>query len=204
MQERCEELVTERRLPRCGDDDGDPDDLAFQSAGEYVRLQLSATPLSSLLDGMGSELRLATAGKDNRRSQSHPCHLLREKAGAAVSPGGVCLAREQVSKTSVSFRLTSVVTRTVVVARVAFIRCTTEEANEQARSARVLPRAPDQRIGTPKLAPAQKRTFWACFGGWALDAYDVQIFSFAIPAQPWPRLTTILAARRRSAAAKSL
>ena len=55
-----------------------------------------------------------------------------------------------------------------------------------------------------ELAPSEKRTFWACFGGWALDAYDVQIFSFAIPAQPWPRLTTILAARRRSAAAKSL
>src|SRR3974377_159205 len=27
-----------------------------------------------------------------------------------------------------------------------------------------------------------KRTFWACFGGWALDAMDAQIFSFAIPA----------------------
>ena len=33
-----------------------------------------------------------------------------------------------------------------------------------------------------ELAPAEKRTFWACFGGWALDAFDVQIFSFAIPA----------------------
>jgi MFS family permease len=32
------------------------------------------------------------------------------------------------------------------------------------------------------LAPNEKRTFWACFGGWALDAFDVQIFSFAIPA----------------------
>src|ERR1700674_3960604 len=32
------------------------------------------------------------------------------------------------------------------------------------------------------LAPKEKRTFWACFGGWALDAMDVQIFSFAIPA----------------------
>ena len=31
-----------------------------------------------------------------------------------------------------------------------------------------------------ELAPSEKRTFWACFGGWALDAYDVQIFSFAI------------------------
>ena len=33
-----------------------------------------------------------------------------------------------------------------------------------------------------ELTPVEKRTFWACFGGWALDAMDVQIFSFAIPA----------------------
>src|SRR5437764_11231616 len=33
-----------------------------------------------------------------------------------------------------------------------------------------------------ELAPREKRTFWACFGCWALDAMDVQIFSFAIPA----------------------
>src|SRR5450755_1305505 len=33
-----------------------------------------------------------------------------------------------------------------------------------------------------ELAPGEKRTFWACFGGWTLDAMDVQIFSFAIPA----------------------
>jgi MFS family permease len=33
-----------------------------------------------------------------------------------------------------------------------------------------------------ELTPAEKRTFWACFGGWALDAMDVQIFSFVIPA----------------------
>jgi MFS family permease len=33
-----------------------------------------------------------------------------------------------------------------------------------------------------ELAPGERRTFWACFGGWALDALDVQIFSFAIPA----------------------
>jgi MFS family permease len=32
------------------------------------------------------------------------------------------------------------------------------------------------------LQASEKRTFWACFGGWALDAMDVQIFSFAIPA----------------------
>src|SRR5215472_4052180 len=33
-----------------------------------------------------------------------------------------------------------------------------------------------------ELAPSEKRTLWACFGGWALDALDVQMFSFAIPA----------------------
>ena len=33
-----------------------------------------------------------------------------------------------------------------------------------------------------ELAPVEKRTFWACFGGWALDGLDVQMFSFAIPA----------------------
>ena len=33
-----------------------------------------------------------------------------------------------------------------------------------------------------ELQASEKRTFWACFGGWALDAMDVQIFSFAIPA----------------------
>jgi MFS family permease len=42
-------------------------------------------------------------------------------------------------------------------------------------------------IGSPsvrwygELARNEKRTFWTCFGGWALDAMDVQIFSFAIP-----------------------
>ena len=33
-----------------------------------------------------------------------------------------------------------------------------------------------------ELAPNEKRTFWACFGGWALDGMDVQILSFGIPA----------------------
>jgi len=33
-----------------------------------------------------------------------------------------------------------------------------------------------------ELQASERRTFWACFGGWALDAMDVQIFSFAIPA----------------------
>ena len=33
-----------------------------------------------------------------------------------------------------------------------------------------------------KITPPERRTFWACFGGWALDALDVQMFSIAIPA----------------------
>ena len=28
----------------------------------------------------------------------------------------------------------------------------------------------------------EKRTFWACYMGWGLDALDVQMFSLAIPA----------------------
>ncbi len=32
------------------------------------------------------------------------------------------------------------------------------------------------------LPPGQRRTFWACFGGYALDALDVQVYSFIIPA----------------------
>jgi MFS family permease len=31
-------------------------------------------------------------------------------------------------------------------------------------------------------SPNEQRTFWACFGGWALDALDVQMFGLAIPA----------------------
>ena len=31
-------------------------------------------------------------------------------------------------------------------------------------------------------SPTEKRTFWACFMGWGLDAFDVQMFSLAIPA----------------------
>lgn len=33
-----------------------------------------------------------------------------------------------------------------------------------------------------KLGAAERRTFWACFGGWALDALDVQIYTFTVPA----------------------
>jgi MFS family permease len=33
-----------------------------------------------------------------------------------------------------------------------------------------------------EASPLERRTFWASFGGWALDALDVQMFSLAIPA----------------------
>jgi MFS family permease len=33
-----------------------------------------------------------------------------------------------------------------------------------------------------EMKPRERYTFWACFGGWVLDAMDVQILSFAIPA----------------------
>lgn len=32
------------------------------------------------------------------------------------------------------------------------------------------------------MEPAGRRTFWASFAGWALDAFDVQIYSFVVPA----------------------
>jgi MFS family permease len=32
------------------------------------------------------------------------------------------------------------------------------------------------------MSSRERRTFWACTGGWMLDAMDVQMFSFAIPA----------------------
>lgn len=33
-----------------------------------------------------------------------------------------------------------------------------------------------------QIASAERRTFWACFGGWSLDALDMQLFSMIIPA----------------------
>lgn len=32
-----------------------------------------------------------------------------------------------------------------------------------------------------ELSVGERRTFWACFAGWALDAMDVQLYSFIIP-----------------------
>ena len=33
-----------------------------------------------------------------------------------------------------------------------------------------------------EISPVERKTFWACFSGWALDALDVQMFSLVIPA----------------------
>src|SRR5260370_1329310 len=32
------------------------------------------------------------------------------------------------------------------------------------------------------ISGVERRTFWACFGGWSLDALDLQMFSLVIPA----------------------
>jgi MFS family permease len=40
----------------------------------------------------------------------------------------------------------------------------------------------DGRFWFAGLTPSERSTFWGCFGGWALDALDVQIYTFAIPA----------------------
>jgi MFS family permease len=31
------------------------------------------------------------------------------------------------------------------------------------------------------LKSHERRAFWSCFSGWALDAFDVQVYSFTIP-----------------------
>lgn len=33
-----------------------------------------------------------------------------------------------------------------------------------------------------EISAVERRTFWGCFGGWALDALDVQLFGLVIPA----------------------
>jgi MFS family permease len=33
-----------------------------------------------------------------------------------------------------------------------------------------------------EVSATERKTFWACFSGWALDAFDVQMFTLAIPA----------------------
>lgn len=32
-----------------------------------------------------------------------------------------------------------------------------------------------------KGSPRERKTFWACYSGWALDSYDMQMFSFLLP-----------------------
>ena len=69
------------------------------------------------------------------------------------------------------------------------VRCATKVEVNERRGARRNVREKDMAsiYDSPtgwyrELEPGEKRTFWACFGGWMLDAMDVQIFSFAIPA----------------------
>src|SRR5690606_14106045 len=33
-----------------------------------------------------------------------------------------------------------------------------------------------------ELEKTERRTFWSCFGGWGLDSFDVQLFTFILPA----------------------
>jgi len=33
-----------------------------------------------------------------------------------------------------------------------------------------------------QITARERKTFWACFGGWSLDALEVQMFGLAIPA----------------------
>ncbi|MFL6609851.1 MAG: MFS transporter, partial [Pseudomonas sp.] len=33
-----------------------------------------------------------------------------------------------------------------------------------------------------QITSRERKTFWACFGGWSLDALEVQMFGLAIPA----------------------
>ena len=33
-----------------------------------------------------------------------------------------------------------------------------------------------------ELKSVERRTFWSCFGGWGLDSFDVQLFTFILPA----------------------
>ena len=32
-----------------------------------------------------------------------------------------------------------------------------------------------------ELNAEERKTMWGCFGGWSLDAFDVQMYSFVIP-----------------------
>ena len=36
------------------------------------------------------------------------------------------------------------------------------------------------------LSPRERNTFWACCGGWALDAMDIQLYTFLMPTRRSP------------------
>jgi hypothetical protein len=39
----------------------------------------------------------------------------------------------------------------------------------------------DERSWFRSMTGRERRTFWGCFGGWVVDAMDVQIYSLVIP-----------------------
>jgi hypothetical protein len=41
--------------------------------------------------------------------------------------------------------------------------------------------APAGRTWYSSMSGRERRTFWGCFAGWSLDAFDVQLYSLAIP-----------------------
>ena len=53
-----------------------------------------------------------------------------------------------------------------------------------------------------EISKGEKRTFWACFGGWALDALDVQMFSLVIPTiiAAWHQKITLRFSKRSAIA----
>src|SRR5258708_26691329 len=52
---------------------------------------------------------------------------------------------------------------------------------EQERESGVAQRRSRMQSWYSSMASEQRRTFWACFLGWVLDAMDVQLFAFVIP-----------------------
>src|SRR6185436_9885384 len=40
---------------------------------------------------------------------------------------------------------------------------------------------PDRAMWFRSMSPRERRTFWACFSGWALDAMDVQLYAVIMP-----------------------
>src|SRR3954466_8403241 len=54
--------------------------------------------------------------------------------------------------------------------------------NEKRRMCKFWPRRIIMQAWWHDLTARERRTMAACFGGWSLDAFDVQIYSFTIPA----------------------